>query len=717
MTIVKATKTLNICWPTSKPLSPTGLGMAEGIWSSAYANDLMTKEQLALINEHYKYVINMTLTALAPKISYFVEILDRAPAMNFQRQKTSMPKEADFKSLGTVRLNVVKLFVEILKHQDEEMNKIFVKENVLKKMVDLFFEFCWNNFLHSFVTNAIQNIIAPTATNNDETSSLPSISPSESTDPNDSKKEGESGKINNGIAANNDILVENLLVNCELTKRIIAAFHFDKCRDRENAVENITIPFHSSQRKLLEKIVERQKSKDSDKVENSADDEATNTPTKKADNNTTDDDGQISVHSSHDGISENRRKKAVANRSKPPRLAYMGHLTKIANLIYEHTKGNELVETHLNEESYTQTMYGMAAWTRPGMGQFDVQMGQKNSKNEKKIVHDVENILNKQISKDAYNDWDTFTAVDLKNQNERNSKKVNNQNNLNNSTDKYGSYLYNNSNNNSFDKSGQILNNNDNSESEKRINHFFDDDEDEEDYDNGTTVSEEAKDLYKDYSNASLQNVPKFPSSDISQVGSTSNYNTPEESNNTETAEQTIDTDTNLKDSKLQDYNNVGHYEPTLTDYNESERNEMEKQKKDIDSFNNLVRNRISAINQNYEDDDDLEAKEFAEFGKDYSEVIAKDKNEWYDGGEEDDDEDGDENDNIDDENTRETSQNKVEKIENKAVAEFDPWAGLDSIQSKDSTGDNSVGVGFVAYQISSDSVFFDIILFQTPPS
>ena len=66
-------------------------------------------------------------------------------------------------------------------------------------------------------------------------------------------------------------------------------------------------------------------------------------------------------------------------------------------------------------------------------------------------------------------------------------------------------------------------------------------------------------------------------------------------------------------------YNNVGDYDLSLDDKNSEETTVEEKQKQDRASYDQIVGQKIPAINENYEDDAELEKKEVEEFKKEYN--------------------------------------------------------------------------------------------------
>ena len=126
--------------------APSRLSMAPGInnlnMMNDYYNDYsLTDEQEREVQNRYQNVIDVTLNCMAKRIESLTNMLKRPPSRNFRRCPANMPNGIEFKSLGASRLNICKLFTEILKHKNAKMNQIFIKNGVLKTMVDLFFEY------------------------------------------------------------------------------------------------------------------------------------------------------------------------------------------------------------------------------------------------------------------------------------------------------------------------------------------------------------------------------------------------------------------------------------------------------------------------------------------------------------------------------------------------------------------------------------------------
>ncbi len=61
--------------------------------------------------------------------------------------------------LGFYRLKVVEFYHSLLRTRYRSIDQQFVKQGSLKIMLDLFFTFKWNNFLHSIIEQIVQVIL------------------------------------------------------------------------------------------------------------------------------------------------------------------------------------------------------------------------------------------------------------------------------------------------------------------------------------------------------------------------------------------------------------------------------------------------------------------------------------------------------------------------------------------------------------------------------
>ena len=59
------------------------------------------------------------------------------------------------KPLGFVRLEIVHLFYALLQANNPELDEAFAKHRILEVLIDLFFEFEYNSFLHNYVNNIV----------------------------------------------------------------------------------------------------------------------------------------------------------------------------------------------------------------------------------------------------------------------------------------------------------------------------------------------------------------------------------------------------------------------------------------------------------------------------------------------------------------------------------------------------------------------------------
>ena len=61
--------------------------------------------------------------------------------------------------LGFHRLKIIEFFAILVRTNYKCVDDAIVKSNVLNVCLDLFFRYCWNNFLHTTVEQMIQGIL------------------------------------------------------------------------------------------------------------------------------------------------------------------------------------------------------------------------------------------------------------------------------------------------------------------------------------------------------------------------------------------------------------------------------------------------------------------------------------------------------------------------------------------------------------------------------
>jgi len=601
--------------------APSRLSMAPGInnlnMMNDYYNDYsLTDEQEREVQNRYQNVIDVTLNCMAKRIESLTNMLKRPPSRNFRRCPANMPNGIEFKSLGASRLNICKLFTEILKHKNAKMNQIFIKNGVLKTMVDLFFEYCFNNFLHALVTTVIQHIFETPleiAKNNKDKANgnNNSLAPSL-----DTTADSENSIENDGLTEDEaNLLVENLLVDCQLAHRIVAVMEYEKMRTSENAKMcelPSLLPFHPNLR--LPSAETKIDSKSSDDI--------------------------------------------VTTKLRPPRLPYMGHLAKIAGIV-------ELrLEFLLNQDNNNPPpVFNPSAFGGPRLGHLNQQTKAKNSLDTSKLKAFIEATLQKSFSEEFLVRWQSLCNNELTKQRDRNNKRLGG--NLPQS--RFG-YPF--SSNDAGRGSGlsYFYSGNDNEEEEE-------DQEETQDQRGEHYITSAANDLYDNYANTGLmsqqENAPKG-------IGSITG--------DTDTSSAShFDNENLTKGNQIPDYNNVGDYDLSLDDKNSEEIAVEEKQKQDRASYDQIVGQKIPAINENYEDDAELEKLEVKEFKKEYNINHINEDDEDDDSEDVVTDESGtsEEESGEEDESSEEETPDTMpvpvgseSTITTSTVDEFDPWSG-----------------------------------------
>lgn len=166
-----------------------GYILADGLNSSLLHSLSVVIELLKRhINEHHDDTT--TVDQLPPLLQSVVQNIDKLQLF------LSNPNNADSKNdaklilpVGTVdplgfhRLKIIEFFAILVRTNYKCVDDAIVKSNVLNVCLDLFFRYCWNNFLHTTVEQMIQGIL-----------------------------DGE-----------NEELKKSLLVDCKLLKRIVDA--------------------------------------------------------------------------------------------------------------------------------------------------------------------------------------------------------------------------------------------------------------------------------------------------------------------------------------------------------------------------------------------------------------------------------------------------------------------------------------------------------------
>lgn len=72
-------------------------------------------------------------------------------------EKFRLTNGKEIPTLGIVRLSLIKLVAKLVGLNDESINDEVIKHGTIKILIDMFFTYKWNNFLHTLVTEIITN--------------------------------------------------------------------------------------------------------------------------------------------------------------------------------------------------------------------------------------------------------------------------------------------------------------------------------------------------------------------------------------------------------------------------------------------------------------------------------------------------------------------------------------------------------------------------------
>lgn len=131
---------------------------------SPFANVELGEPVTALDAERLAHGVTITLSALVPRLEGFHKILIDPPPMSVMIT-TAGTLDPPF---GKTRLQVMKLLAAVLQTNSEEANEELAKLGTLQVMWELFFQYPWNNFLHSEVEHCINTILCNSPVEKDD---------------------------------------------------------------------------------------------------------------------------------------------------------------------------------------------------------------------------------------------------------------------------------------------------------------------------------------------------------------------------------------------------------------------------------------------------------------------------------------------------------------------------------------------------------------------
>ncbi|XP_067946676.1 serine/threonine-protein phosphatase 6 regulatory subunit 3-like isoform X2 [Watersipora subatra] len=96
------------------------------------------------------------LSAVKPRIAQLAAILSKPPQSQTPMLTTIGVLDPP---LGNTRLQVCRLFATLFSVDDEDLQICLIENNVMNRLLDLFFQYTWNNFLHAQVELSISNVL------------------------------------------------------------------------------------------------------------------------------------------------------------------------------------------------------------------------------------------------------------------------------------------------------------------------------------------------------------------------------------------------------------------------------------------------------------------------------------------------------------------------------------------------------------------------------
>ncbi|NXN46712.1 PP6R3 phosphatase, partial [Rhinoptilus africanus] len=147
------------------------------------------------------YSVNKSvLEAIKARLSSFHELLLEPPKKSVMKTTWGVLDPP----VGNTRLNVIRLISSLLQTNASSVNQELIELNSIGVILDMFFKYTWNNFLHTQVEICIALILA---------------SPLEST---------ENGTITDQDSTGDNLLLKHLFLKCQLIERILEAWEMNE---------------------------------------------------------------------------------------------------------------------------------------------------------------------------------------------------------------------------------------------------------------------------------------------------------------------------------------------------------------------------------------------------------------------------------------------------------------------------------------------------------
>uniref|UniRef100_A0A673MGB1 Serine/threonine-protein phosphatase 6 regulatory subunit 2-like n=1 Tax=Sinocyclocheilus rhinocerous TaxID=307959 RepID=A0A673MGB1_9TELE len=170
------------------------------------------------------YTVNSSiLRAIEPHLKDFQQLLLNPPMRSAILTTVGVLEQP----LGSARLHVARLVASLLQTYDLSICQEICRLNTMDLLLDLFFKYTWNNFLHLQVELCVASILNHSAHADLQNPGLQNHEERPATGTGNQAEEGTPGQNSTSDPANTpiqDALVANLFQHCRLVQRILDAW-------------------------------------------------------------------------------------------------------------------------------------------------------------------------------------------------------------------------------------------------------------------------------------------------------------------------------------------------------------------------------------------------------------------------------------------------------------------------------------------------------------
>uniref|UniRef100_A0A1E1XJF7 Putative sap family cell cycle dependent phosphatase-associated protein n=1 Tax=Amblyomma sculptum TaxID=1581419 RepID=A0A1E1XJF7_AMBSC len=135
---------------------PSMMQSETACFTSIFFRSENAEQMTALDVERLRTGVNRVLTAVLPRLADFLKLLTDPP----QKLCWTTTFGVLDPPLGQTRLEVCHLVNALINSNNEDVNKKLAELGALPIILDLFFEYSWNNFLHTQVAQLVSSVIS-----------------------------------------------------------------------------------------------------------------------------------------------------------------------------------------------------------------------------------------------------------------------------------------------------------------------------------------------------------------------------------------------------------------------------------------------------------------------------------------------------------------------------------------------------------------------------